>query len=90
MITRKTEVQELDKYYTEEGSQMLLLYGRDGSEKEDLLLSFTKNKPFFYYRSANASEKQQKELLRQFDESANGSQYEKKKSFIDMVKDAFR
>ena len=34
--------------------------------------------------------KQQKELLKQFEDSANGNQYEKKKSFIDMVKDAFR
>ena len=32
---------------------------------------------------------QQKELLRQFDESTNGSQYEKKKSFFDKLKDAF-
>ena len=31
----------------------------------------------------------QKELLRQFDESASGNQYEKKKSFIDKLKDAF-
>ena len=32
---------------------------------------------------------QQKELLRQFDDSASGSQYEKKKSFFDKLKDAF-
>ena len=32
---------------------------------------------------------QQKELLRQFDESASGNQYEKKKSFFDKLKDAF-
>ena len=32
---------------------------------------------------------QQKELLRQFDASANGNQYEKKKSFFDKLKDAF-
>ena len=31
----------------------------------------------------------QKELLRQFDGTASGSQYEKKKSFFDRVKDAF-
>ena len=31
----------------------------------------------------------QKELLRQFDGSVSGSQYEKKKSFFDRVKDAF-
>lgn len=31
----------------------------------------------------------QKELLRQFDGSATGNQYEKKKSFFDRVKDAF-
>lgn len=31
----------------------------------------------------------QKELLRQFDGTATGSQYEKKKSFFDRVKDAF-
>ena len=32
---------------------------------------------------------QQKELLRQFDGTVTGNQYEKKKSFIDRVKDAF-
>ena len=32
---------------------------------------------------------QQKELLRQFDGTTNGSQYEKKKSFLDKLKDAF-
>ena len=32
---------------------------------------------------------QQKELLRQFEASASGNQYEKKKSFIDKLKDAF-
>lgn len=32
---------------------------------------------------------QQKELLRQFDDSTSGSQYEKKKSFFDKLKDAF-
>lgn len=63
MITRKTEIQELEKYYEEESNHLILLYGRDGSEKEDLLRSFAKDKPFFYYRCANASEKQQKELL---------------------------
>ena len=31
----------------------------------------------------------QKELLRQFDDSTSGSQYEKKKSFFDKLKDAF-
>ena len=34
------------------------------------------------------SEKQ-KSLLREFDESVSGNQYEKKKSFFDRVKDAF-
>ena len=32
---------------------------------------------------------QQKDLLRQFDASTNGNQYEKKKSFFDKLKDAF-
>ena len=32
---------------------------------------------------------QQKELLRQFDGTTSGSQYEKKKSFLDKLKDAF-
>ena len=34
--------------------------------------------------------KQQKELLRQFEGTATNGQYEKKKTFIDMVKDVFR
>ncbi len=63
MITRKTEIQELEKYFEGEENHLILLYGREGSEKEDLLRTFAKNKPFFYYRCANASEKQQKELL---------------------------
>ena len=31
----------------------------------------------------------QKELLRQFDESTTGREYEKKKSFFEKMKDAF-
>jgi len=48
MITRKTEIQELEKYYEGEENHLILVYGREGSEKEDLLRAFAKNKPFFY------------------------------------------
>ena len=53
-----------------------------GSGKGDLYITAVVEIP------KKLSEKQ-KSLLREFDESASGNQYEKKKSFFDRVKDAF-
>ena len=53
-----------------------------GSGKGDLYVTAVVEIP------KKLSEKQ-KSLLREFDESASGNQYEKKKSFFDRVKDAF-
>ncbi len=63
MITRKTELQELETLFGESENRLVILHGRIGSDKEEFLQSFAKGKPFFYYRCANASEKQQKELF---------------------------
>ena len=70
MITRKSELQELEALYGESDNKLVILHGRLGSDKEDFLKSFAKGKPYFYYRCANASEKQQKELFGRKVESA--------------------
>ena len=81
MITRKTELQELETFYSESDNRLVILHGRLGSDKEEFLKAFAKGKPLFYYRCANASEKQQKELFGRtvesfYDVKLNAYEYE--------------
>ena len=63
MITRKSVLQDLETLFEEDENRLVIFHGREGSDKEAFLKGFAKGKPFFYYRCANASEKQQKEML---------------------------
>ena len=59
MIVRTTELKQLEQLYTQSGNQLVVLYGREGSEKEQLLHLFTQNKRKFYYRARQCSAKEQ-------------------------------
>lgn len=59
MIVRTTELKQLEQLYSEAGNQLAVLYGREGSEKEQLLRLFTQNKRKFYYRARQCSAKEQ-------------------------------
>lgn len=60
MIVRTAEIKQLEQLYEERGNQLILLYGRENSEKEQLIRLFCKNKKYFYYRSRQASAEEQR------------------------------
>lgn len=63
MIVRTAEMKQLEQLYAKSGNQLVVLYGRDGCGKEQLLRSLCQNKKFFYYRSRQASEREQLLLM---------------------------
>ena len=63
MITRTSELKQLQKVYEEPRNSLVLLYGSTRSDKELLIREFVQDKKYFYYRARNASVDEQ---LRQF------------------------
>ena len=60
MISGRTnESKYLENMYLKEGSQLLIVYGRDGVGKTSLLLDFVKGREYDYYLARAVSEKQQ-------------------------------
>lgn len=59
MIVRTAEIKRLEQLYESDGNQLVILYGRENSEKEQLLRLFSKDKKTFYYRARQASAKEQ-------------------------------
>lgn len=59
MIIQTTELKQMEDLYKKPGNQLVLLYGRDGCQKEQLLKVFCRDKRFFYYRARQASEREQ-------------------------------
>lgn len=59
MIIQTSELKHLEELYGNQGNQLVVLYGRDGSQKEQLIKVFCKDKRFFYYRARQASEQEQ-------------------------------
>ena len=55
MIVRTAEIKRLEQLYESSGNQLVVLYGRENSEKEQLLRMFSQNKKSFYYRARQAS-----------------------------------
>ena len=65
MIVRTAEIKQLEQLYAQSGNQLVVVYGRKGCGKEQLLQTFCQNKKCFYYRSRQASEKEQLLLMGQ-------------------------
>lgn len=59
MVIRHTELKKLEQQYEKNGNQLVLLYGREGCDKEALIRIFCKGKKFFYYRARKASAQEQ-------------------------------
>lgn len=53
---RSDEYKYLDNAYKRDGSQILILYGRQGIGKSSLIKDFCKDKSFFYLMAENVSE----------------------------------
>lgn len=63
MKAKHTDLEYLEKLYGTSGNQLIVLYGRKGCQKEELLREFCADKKFFYYRCRQASPEQQLEMM---------------------------
>lgn len=59
MIVRTSQIRSLNENYGAQGNSILLLYGRDGCEKEGMLRIYLQDKKHFYYRARQASAQEQ-------------------------------
>ncbi len=55
MVTRTTEIKQLERLHASNRGQVVLVYGARGCLKEDLIKAFCKTKRAFYYRGRNVS-----------------------------------
>ena len=65
MVIKGTDVKMLEEQYQKTGNQLLVVYGRLGSGKEQLLMDFAKGKKYFYYRCRQASPQEQRQRMGQ-------------------------
>ena len=63
-MTHTNELKKLEAAFQSSNNNIVLLYGRLGSAKEDLLDEFTKGKSYFYYRSRQCSDEKQLGYMR--------------------------
>lgn len=63
MITKATDLKSLEEQFQNSGNQLVVLYGRLGCGKEQLLMEFAKGKKYFYYRCRQASAQEQKKRI---------------------------
>lgn len=63
MKIRKADLSFLTRYYEQEGSQLLALYGYGGTGMSKTIAEFMKGKPHLYYYAAPASVDAQKQML---------------------------
>lgn len=59
MVVRHTELKKMEQQYEDTGNQLVLLYGREGCDKEAFIRMFCKEKKYFYYRARKASQQEQ-------------------------------
>ena len=59
MKAKHTDLEKLEQLYKESGNQLVVLYGRRGCQKEELIKEFCDGKKFFYYRCRQASPEHQ-------------------------------
>ena len=63
MKAKHTDLEKLEQLYKESGNQLVVLYGRRGCQKEELIKEFCDGKKFFYYRCRQASPEHQLEMM---------------------------
>lgn len=63
MVIRTAEITPLEEEFQAEGNRLVLYYGDENSQKEQLLKYFIQDKKAFYYRARPASEKQQRIMM---------------------------
>ncbi len=63
MISHQEEYNQLEHHYQNTQNEIVVLYGNRQSGQNDLLLTFLKNKPYFYYHARSCSAKLQLQLF---------------------------
>lgn len=81
MVVKTSILKELETLYAQSGNQLMVLYGREDSEKELLIKTFVQNKKYFYYRARQVSESEQRsrmgtEIAKRFDAVLQKNTYE--------------
>lgn len=81
MVAKTSVIKELEGLFAESGNQLCIVYGREDSEKEQLIKAFLQNKKSFYYRARCASVEEQlqqmgREIAARFDTSITKYTYE--------------
>lgn len=81
MVAKTSVMKELEGIFAKKGNQLYVFYGREDSEKEQLLKAFLQNKKCFYYRARSASKEEQlrmmgEELQQKCDTFVNKNTYE--------------
>lgn len=81
MVVKTSILKELETLYAQSGNQLMVLYGREDSEKELLVKAFVQNKKYFYYRARQVSDQEQRsrmgtEIGARFDASLQKYTYE--------------
>ena len=63
MIGRSSEISFLKNSFLKGENQIVILYGREGIGKTEIIKSFCEDKAFFYYMARQVSEKEQKAMF---------------------------
>ncbi len=63
MAAHSQQLERLEQIYQESGNSMILLYGRSGMGKRELIKSFLENKRAVYYYATQCSEDEQRRLM---------------------------
>lgn len=58
-MQKAAAMKELNSEYEKQGNQIVVLYGREGCEKEICIRRFLEGKEFFYYRAGEVSDAEQ-------------------------------
>lgn len=81
MVVKTSVLKELEGEFAKSGNQLLVLYGREDSEKELLIKALVQSKKYFYYRARQVSEQEQRmqferELTERFEVALSKHTYE--------------
>ena len=63
MKAKYTDLEKLQGLFKKTGNQLIVLYGRKGCQKEQLIREFCAGKKYFYYRCRQASAQSQLEMM---------------------------
>ncbi len=63
MIIRTAEIKPLEEEYQANGNRLVIYYGDENCQKEQLLKYFMQDKKAFYYRACPAAEQQQRKMM---------------------------